>query len=478
MAKADKKDSIEKTIDETIDEKMLSSITSTCKTLTQAPSTVTTSLGHLLLISARQDFSLKECCPNAKFQYIKFPDSFRACLVQISNGVCDAFYAAHRSMNRISVKSEHIATYAKAALELMEKGTDPEWRIALHRLQNAKESCQECVEAAASIAEEFEKVGKVTNELQEALIGTEGETKFEEKSTRNKIEEARKKMERITESEKNLDEKWNEAKKEYAAVASLSPWKIMLCEFIDSVSHLPINLTIESLKEAVGPQMQMSTPNLELGRHGGPFTEALKGEYEERKREKKVKYDECTTNRNEAKETLKESKENASKDLEKFNQRINDINNIKEVLQHSMEKFYWVKTFWRELNTMFETFHDLIKERIEKNVSNALECGEVMNEELRDGQEMPKITGKQIIADSKNARKVACIVKWISRFYVEVSNKYLLVGVDGLHSISLLESTDDHARMEELWRKLEEDAKEAEREIPKLAEERKEDLRN
>ncbi|CAF1139648.1 unnamed protein product, partial [Didymodactylos carnosus] len=44
-------------------------------------------LGQLMILSSKLDFSFRDSAPDHKFVYIKYPQSFRATLVQISNGI-------------------------------------------------------------------------------------------------------------------------------------------------------------------------------------------------------------------------------------------------------------------------------------------------------------------------------------------------------------------------------------------------------
>ena len=83
------------------------------------------------------------------------------------------------------------------------------------------------------------------------------------------------------------------------------------------------------------------------------------------------------------------------------------------------------------------------------------------------------IRERQSLRSPKNAKNVACVVQLISSVYIEVSNTYLLAGVNGFQIIALLEPRSDHARMEEVWNELQEYAKEAEKGIPIIAEEKK-----
>ena len=255
--KVDLKYSIKETTP-VMDDEITSSISRICEALTLAPSIVL-SWGRLLLISVAQDFSLQEHWDDAKFEFIKYPGSFCACLVQVSNGVCDVFNAAHRSMNRICVKFESIVMDVKSALEVLEKGTQKEWSIALKYLEKAEKGFLKCVKTTASITEEFEKVAKAINELYEVCILWKAKCNDEQKSTIHKIEEVRQEIEWMEESEKNLDERCDKGKKEYddAAAVCPSPWKTILLKFLDEIAPLAINLTIESLKQIMIPQVQV-----------------------------------------------------------------------------------------------------------------------------------------------------------------------------------------------------------------------------
>ena len=54
--------------------------------LTPAPLSIAL-LGQLILVSADADFSLEDKSKGIKFEKLKYPDSFRACLVQVSKRI-------------------------------------------------------------------------------------------------------------------------------------------------------------------------------------------------------------------------------------------------------------------------------------------------------------------------------------------------------------------------------------------------------
>lgn len=71
--------------------------------LTPAPLSIAL-LGQLMLVAGEKDFSLENQRPEKGFQFIQHPESFRACLVQVSNTGWRAFNEAHKVRN-LSLKN-------------------------------------------------------------------------------------------------------------------------------------------------------------------------------------------------------------------------------------------------------------------------------------------------------------------------------------------------------------------------------------
>jgi hypothetical protein len=219
-------------------------------TLSQAPFVIT-SLGHLLLISAEKDFSLIEHTENATFQYIKYPDSFRACLVQLSNNVWKAFDAAHHGMNRIYMTAENIDKDVKNAVNVIEEGTKKELPFVSQYLNNIEKQSTECVESAKSITSEFREVANMMHELLEAC--TESKAKYEEEQIQRKKDTALKKQDQIDKYTKELVKRCEKVENEVAEAeikhkksleSHPSPWKIMLLGSIDGVAGLARDVTV------------------------------------------------------------------------------------------------------------------------------------------------------------------------------------------------------------------------------------------
>lgn len=67
--------------------------------------------------------------PQDGFKYIKYPVSFRASLVQVSNEGWKAFNQAHNNMSQIAMYSDLIPAKVSDALNLLVKGTALEINI-------------------------------------------------------------------------------------------------------------------------------------------------------------------------------------------------------------------------------------------------------------------------------------------------------------------------------------------------------------
>lgn len=57
-----------------------------------APATINL-LGQVMVVADIRDVSLKTYLPDYKFKYTKYPESLRATLIQISNGIDSIFFA-------------------------------------------------------------------------------------------------------------------------------------------------------------------------------------------------------------------------------------------------------------------------------------------------------------------------------------------------------------------------------------------------
>ena len=87
-------------------------------------------LGHLLLVSTDADFPLT-VQPECGFKLIKYPGSFRASLVQVSNSGWEAHNAAHVNMDQIRMLSAHVPLNMNQAIKWLVGGNKREVEVML-----------------------------------------------------------------------------------------------------------------------------------------------------------------------------------------------------------------------------------------------------------------------------------------------------------------------------------------------------------
>ena len=143
--------------------------------LTPAPLSIAL-LGQLILISSDADFSLQDKKDSIKFEFLKYPDSFRACLVQVSNRGWDAFNKAHTSMDQIRLYSSNVEKHVKTAAKLLIAGTAKDVELMVpSALKNIEQIADDCLKLATSVEEEFIAVMKLIAELLEACTRAKGQ---------------------------------------------------------------------------------------------------------------------------------------------------------------------------------------------------------------------------------------------------------------------------------------------------------------
>ncbi|CAF1424552.1 unnamed protein product [Adineta ricciae] len=80
-------------------------------------------LAQVMVLSSKRDFSFRDAVPGNIFQYVKYPDSFRMTLNQISNEGWRAFLTAHINMDKLQLNMQRIPTHIKIALSILSTTT-------------------------------------------------------------------------------------------------------------------------------------------------------------------------------------------------------------------------------------------------------------------------------------------------------------------------------------------------------------------
>ncbi|XP_049331849.1 uncharacterized protein LOC111196225 [Astyanax mexicanus] len=224
--------------------------------LTPAPLSIAI-LGELVFISSTTDFSINKNPPKDGYKHIRYPDSFRACLMQVCNSGWCAFNEAHKNMDQIRLHTMNVPNYMKTAVKILFQGNDEVVQAHLpDQLENIRVIADDCLKLSASTEKRFTDVINIIQELLEACVNAEhfyGEEleEIKKKLEENKIkkkssEEAVKRSEKIA---KAMEEEMKEAQESYkAAMDSLpSGWDMvamdLVAAFTESMSTAVTGMT-------------------------------------------------------------------------------------------------------------------------------------------------------------------------------------------------------------------------------------------
>ncbi|VDI33346.1 Hypothetical predicted protein [Mytilus galloprovincialis] len=159
--------------------------------LTSAPTSIAL-IGNLMLIATESDFTLHENAPKDGFKYLKYPNSFRASLVQLSNLGSDAFNDAHMNMDSIRLHTTNLDSHVQTLLKIMDVGTNDEVELLVPMtLKKIEKIADECVELSENTESSFDLFMKTISELNEASTIAKGvyEEKYKDTETRIKSSE-------------------------------------------------------------------------------------------------------------------------------------------------------------------------------------------------------------------------------------------------------------------------------------------------
>ncbi|XP_078018343.1 uncharacterized protein LOC144458773 [Epinephelus lanceolatus] len=213
--------------------------------LTPAPLSIAI-MGELVFISSSDDFSINKNPPEKGYKYIQYPDSFRACLMQICNSGWHAFNEAHKNMDQIRLHTATVPDYMKAAVKLLFNAPDEVIdKLLPNQLENIRTIADECVTLSGSVEKKYTDVINLIQELLAACVNAErfhGEEleKVKMKIKENEIREktATELKERSKKAMEAMEKEINEAQDSYKkAMDSLpSGWEMIGMDVVEGLS--------------------------------------------------------------------------------------------------------------------------------------------------------------------------------------------------------------------------------------------------
>ncbi|XP_052087216.1 uncharacterized protein LOC127724324 [Mytilus californianus] len=178
-------------------------------------------MGHLLLIATDNDFTLKTKSFKKQFEYLKYPDSFRASLVQLTNIGWDAFNEAHINMDSMKLHMTNIDSHLKLLVNVMTEGTNDEVQyFSTKTLKKIGLIADECLKLSLDVEARFLLFMNVTGELLEASTMAKGFYEDKAKDTEMAIRAAKEEVKKSQEEKEMLTKKFEEIDEEIKSASA------------------------------------------------------------------------------------------------------------------------------------------------------------------------------------------------------------------------------------------------------------------
>ncbi|XP_058502482.1 uncharacterized protein LOC131470586 [Solea solea] len=243
--------------------------------LTPAPLSIAI-LGELVFISSNDDFSINKNPPAGGFKHIKYPDSFRACLMQICNSGWEAFNDAHNGMDRIRLHTSTIPNYIKTSVDILFNASDKVIETLLpDQLENIRSIADDCVEQATMVEKRYSDVISLIGELLEACVNAEHFYGEELKEVKKKIKEnkmreqtARMQNDQTKKAMQAMAKQMEEAQDAYKQSMDSLPsgWEVIGMNFVDGIQSSVVGM-MNGMVNLVGGNVNTSNASSEDHTH-------------------------------------------------------------------------------------------------------------------------------------------------------------------------------------------------------------------
>jgi len=136
------------------------------------------------------DFSMAANGPEGGFKHVKYPNSFQASLVQVSNAGHKAFLKAHVNMDKIRLYTLNVPGYMEDIFEILESQEDDVIKCMLpNQLESVRNVANQCQLLSKEVVDEFKNVLNLTNEVKEVCTATKGDKEMKNTDALKREEE-------------------------------------------------------------------------------------------------------------------------------------------------------------------------------------------------------------------------------------------------------------------------------------------------
>ncbi|KAI4889590.1 hypothetical protein NFI96_001483, partial [Prochilodus magdalenae] len=417
--------------------------------LTPAPLSIAI-MGELVFISSSTDFSINKNPPEDGYKYIRYPDSFRACLMQVCNSGWWAFNEAHKNMDQIRLHTMAVPDYMKTAVEILFQGNDEVVQALLAgKLESICTIADDCLVLAQSTDRQLTNVINVIQELLEACINAEYCYGEELEEVKKKLEETKMKEQKKEISEhtrkavKALEKELQEAQKNYSKAMDSLPSgpEMVQMDFVDGLTE-----SITDLLNGITSVGSSSTIEDKAMMHQeeSKSEDTDKSASERATENARFRIEQSRAQLDKIRDVYEKSVENMEKNQKELTDILvtmrncehkeMDFNTTIQMLVKGMDAMGRVKEQWEKMVRFFQMEFDIVKiilKRILKDFVSTSEKPQPLSYNS-------KLFSKQLIYNQ--AVKVTNI-HMISATYTEVSDKYLIHRVSSLGKLMTMDKT-------------------------------------
>ncbi|XP_039373010.1 uncharacterized protein LOC120392358 [Mauremys reevesii] len=237
-------------------------------------------LGQLVFISAGQgDFSINKNPPKDGFKHIKYPESFRACLCQVSNQGWAAFNTAHVNMDQIRLLSMSVPGRMKAIVKILFQDTETVNAMLPTHLKNMKAVADDCKDLAQGVKDKYSDVIYLIQELMEACLNAKKGYEDELKDIQIALQQAQIKEKAAREAQKlaeqyhdqmkqQVDESFNQYNEAMKAIPT--GWTAVGMTIVENITNGLCNIVNGIAGMFTGKGGKMGTEKMEGSAVAGP----------------------------------------------------------------------------------------------------------------------------------------------------------------------------------------------------------------
>ena len=225
-------------------------------------------LGDLMVVGSQfLDTNIDDEVPTGGFQYIKWPKSFTATLLQIGHEGYDAFLKAHTNMDKIRLYSLNVPSYMREATKIIVSKNPSVVKAFLSKpLLRIKEAADQSVILSKEVVDTFNGVMKLMMEVLQAVKSSKTiKTQLRDDTIVNQtfvqriVDEKKGWLDELENNKKTLLDEMDRAQKDLKSALDSMPtgWRVVAMDFVEGLG----NLATLQLGKVFGGDRTTFTPN-------------------------------------------------------------------------------------------------------------------------------------------------------------------------------------------------------------------------